>query len=87
MAEIAIEWERRSARAGDNNFSTPPRARLLASGDGWAVSDLDCTAGPHDRPFEERHSRISIAVVVAGTFQYRSSKGCELMTPGSVLLG
>lgn len=29
----------------------------------------------------------SIAVVVSGTFQYRSSTGSELMTPGSLLLG
>ena len=29
----------------------------------------------------------SIAVVVSGTFQYRSPAGSELMTPGSLLLG
>jgi AraC-like DNA-binding protein len=46
-----------------------------------------CTSGPHDRPFEEQHSRVSIAVVAAGTFQYRSTTGRALMTPGSLLLG
>jgi len=51
------------------------------------VSDVICTSGPCDQPFEEQHSRVSIAIVVAGTFQYRSSAGCELMTPGSLLLG
>ncbi len=51
------------------------------------MSDVVCTSGPHDRPFEERHAGASVAVVVAGTFQYRSLSGCELMTPGSLLLG
>ncbi len=40
-----------------------------------------------DKPFEEQHSETSIAVVVSGTFEYRSPAGCELMTPGSLLLG
>lgn len=64
-----------------------PSARHLASGDGWTVSDVVCTAGPQDHPFEEKHSRTSIAMVVSGTFQYRSVAGRELMTPGSLLLG
>lgn len=46
-----------------------------------------CDAGPIDKPFEEQHSETSVAVVVSGTFEYRSSTGCELMTPGSLLLG
>lgn len=46
-----------------------------------------CTSGPGDRPFEERHGAASIAVVAAGTFQYRSAAGRELLTPGSLLLG
>ena len=63
------------------------RSRALASGAGWAVSDVVCTAGPHDQPFEEQHSRTSIAIVLNGTFQYRTATGRELMTPGSLLLG
>jgi AraC-like DNA-binding protein len=51
------------------------------------VTDLLCTSGPRDRPFEEQHSWFSIAIVLAGSFQYRSSLGQELMTPGSLLLG
>lgn len=74
MAKIAVE-------------SAPPVSRRLASGSGWAVSDVVCSAGPHDRPFEERHTRTSIAVVLSGTFQYRSHAGSELMTPGSLFLG
>lgn len=65
--------------------------RLLARGDGWAVEDVVCTCGPDDRPFEEQHAEVSVAIVVAGTFQYRGaasrSSRSELMTPGSLLLG
>ena len=46
-----------------------------------------CTAGPDDRSFEERHSRYAIAVVLAGSFHYRSPLGPALMTPGSLMLG
>jgi AraC family transcriptional regulator len=65
----------------------PPRAHVLASGSGWSVTDVVCTAGPRDRPFEEQHTWTSIAIVVSGTFQYRSSAGEGLMVPGSLLLG
>ncbi|HEV3333716.1 MAG TPA: AraC family transcriptional regulator [Bryobacteraceae bacterium] len=82
MAKIAVEFEK-----GCGEATARPVARLLAQGDGWAVSDVVCTAGPRDRPFEEQHTRASIAMIVAGTFQYRSSAGCDLMTPGSLLLG
>ncbi len=51
------------------------------------VEDVLCTSGPQDRPFEELHSAVCIAVIAAGTFQYRSSTGREMMTPGSLLLG
>jgi AraC family transcriptional regulator len=63
------------------------RSSTLASGDGWSARDVICTAGPQDPSFEERHAGVSIAIVLAGTFQYRSTKKAELMTPGSVLLG
>jgi AraC-like DNA-binding protein len=46
-----------------------------------------CTAGPHDHPFEECHERVSVALVTAGTFRYRTSTGEELMYPGAFLLG
>src|SRR5437773_9524105 len=59
----------------------------LARANGWRVEDVVCTSGPADRPFEELHSWVSIALVVAGTFQYRSPAGRALMTPGCVLLG
>lgn len=76
MAKIAVESKKRV-----------PEARRLDAGAGWKISDVVCMAGPLDTPFEEQHSLTSIAVVVSGTFQYRSSMGNELMTPGSLLLG
>lgn len=62
-------------------------AHLLARGEGWSVADVVCTSGPLDRPFEEQHTHYSIAVVLAGTFQYRSRSGRGFMTPGSLMLG
>jgi AraC family transcriptional regulator len=62
-------------------------ARLLASGPGWQVSDVVCTAGPGDAPFEERHDHACIAVVTEGSFQYRSAQGRAVLAPGAFLLG
>jgi AraC-like DNA-binding protein len=76
LAKIAVDSERRA-----------PESLWLAAGDGWTARDVVCSAGPADKSFEEQHSKTSIAVVVSGTFQYRSPAGCELMTPGSFLLG
>src|SRR5579871_6092450 len=59
----------------------------LASGPGWWLRDVLCTAGPHDPRFEERHASVCIAAVTEGTFQYRSARGAALLAPGAVLLG
>lgn len=77
----ALAARRRSGAAGATN------ARVLAHGDGWSVLDVVCTSGPSDRPYEERHSGVSIAIVASGSFQYRTTVGRALMTPGSMLLG
>lgn len=61
--------------------------RLLAAGSGWRVNDVVCTAGPRDRPFEERHHAVCIAMVTHGTFQYRSTTGRAVLSPGALLLG
>jgi AraC-like DNA-binding protein len=63
------------------------QVHALASGAGWSVSDVVCTAGPHDPPFEERHHAACIGAVTQGTFQYRSRRGSAVLAPGSVLLG
>jgi AraC-like DNA-binding protein len=60
---------------------------VVASGAGWRVTDVQCFAGPGDRPYEERHELACIAVVTHGTFQYRSPLGAALFAPGAVLLG
>src|SRR5262245_6582521 len=61
--------------------------RLLASGRGWSVRDVVCTAGPGDRAFEERHQSVCIAAVTRGTFQYRTRHGRATLAPGALLLG
>jgi len=60
---------------------------VLAGGSGWSVADVVCTFGPQDRSFEEQHTTISITVVLAGSFQYRSPFGSDVLSPGSLLLG
>lgn len=87
LAKIAVEFEPLVTRRGGVPEVGSPVRRLLACGDGWSVTDVICVAGPQDRPFEERHSDVCIAIVTDGSFQYRSSAGRELMTPGSLLLG
>lgn len=62
-------------------------AHPLASGPGWRVSDIVCTAGPGDRAFEEEHPHHCIAIVRSGTFRYRSAQGSAVLAPGSLLLG
>src|SRR5262249_3961541 len=62
-------------------------ALTLASGTGWRVDDVRCTSGPRDRPFEERHSGMCIAVVVSGTFTYRTPVGTAVLAPGAAMLG
>ena len=87
LAKIAVELEKAMARRAEEGRRGGIAGRVLARGAGWVVEDLVCTCGPRDRAFEEQHQEASIAVVVAGSFQYRSGKACELMTPGTVLLG
>lgn len=62
-------------------------ATPLASGTGWSVRDVVCDAGPDDPAVEERHANVSIAVVTAGSFQYRTRAGRATLAPGSLLLG
>ena len=87
LAKIAVELEqalKRRAADGAPGQATP---RVLARGEGWTVADVLCTSGPPDRPFEEQHQHYTIALVTGGSFQYRGRAGCELMAPGSLVLG
>jgi AraC-like DNA-binding protein len=92
LAKIAVELEQALAERRVNGSAGNISSRVLAAGDGWRVADMLCTSGPNDRPFEEHNPHFAIAIVTAGSFQYRGSSQCaaasgELMTPGSVLLG
>jgi AraC family transcriptional regulator len=87
LAKIALAV--RDALARRRALGEPGRAvpRVLARGAGWSVADVVCTSGPQDQPFEEQHTQYSIAIVLAGSFQYKSRAGRTLMTPGSLMLG
>jgi AraC family transcriptional regulator len=87
LAKIAVGLKQALATQAMHGGPGGLRTGSIAHGNGWTVEDVICTAGPWDRPFEERHAGIRIAVVAAGSFQYRAGAGRELMTPGCLLLG
>jgi AraC-like DNA-binding protein len=87
LAKIARELEHALARRRENGAAGRTAARVIASGDGWTAADVVCTCGPHDHPYEEQHTRNAIAIVLAGSFEYRSPAGQGLMTSGSLMLG
>jgi AraC family transcriptional regulator len=87
LAKIAAAVDRALINRAETGCSGRPEARVLACGDGWSLADVVCASGPHDRRFEERHRHFSIAIVATGTFEYRAALGCDLMTPGSLMLG
>ncbi|WP_206996736.1 helix-turn-helix transcriptional regulator [Trinickia mobilis] len=87
MGKIAAELERALARREAEGVKGAVMPRVLAHGAGWSVDDVLCTSGPRDRPFEERHEHVCVAMVAAGAFEYRSRAGSGLMTPGAIMLG
>ncbi|HEY7642416.1 MAG TPA: AraC family transcriptional regulator [Steroidobacteraceae bacterium] len=52
-----------------------------------SVVDFQCTAGPHDPAFAERHEAFSISYVRHGTFGYRVRGRQFEMVAGAVLIG
>lgn len=87
MAKIAVALEQALEQRALTGAGGRATGRVLAAGEGWKVEDVICTHGPRDRRFEEQHWNYTIAMVVAGSFQYRGRDGHELMTPGSFVLG
>jgi AraC family transcriptional regulator len=87
LGKIADPVDRALAHRARHGTPDGAVAHALARGAGWSVADVVCTSGPGDRRFEERHDGVSVAIVVAGTFQYRSAQGTHALTPGSLLLG
>src|SRR5579863_4328275 len=77
----------RQRTARPDTPSARPRVRSIADDSQWSLSEYVCTAGPHDHPFEERHDRVSLALVTSGTFRYRTDTGEGLLYPGAFLLG
>lgn len=63
------------------------KSTIVASGPGWRVTDVICNSSSHDKPFEEQHDGVSIAVVTRGSFQYRTRQGSAVLVPGALLLG
>ena len=87
LAKVAVVLEHALARRIEDGTPGSTTPRVIARGDGWSVADVVCTCGPQDRPYEERHNHYTIAIVLAGSFQYRSPAGRGLMTSGSMMLG
>lgn len=87
LGKIAADLERAVRERDRRGAAGAQIGRAIASGPDWSVADVVCTSGPSDRAFEEQHTGVSIAIVLAGTFQYRGDHGRELMTPGSLMLG
>jgi AraC-like DNA-binding protein len=86
LAEIAAVLKQAVERRRAEGSAGGTAARVLARGIGWSVADVICTSGPGDRPFEEQHRNVGVAVVAAGSFQYRTSTGRALLAPGSLML-
>jgi AraC-like DNA-binding protein len=87
LGKLAITLQQALARREREGARGGVASRALAAGAGWNVADLLCTFGPRDPSFEERHDGVCIAMVVAGSFDYRAAPGRELLTPGALLLG
>jgi AraC-like DNA-binding protein len=68
-------------------FTGSASGRVLAQGKRWEARDVVCSSGPHDRPFEERHDWVSVAVVLCGSFTYANECGRRLLSSGALLLG
>jgi AraC family transcriptional regulator len=77
----------RKVAPGPQAPNGPPWGRPIAHQSEWSFTEYVCTAGPHDRPFVERHDRVSIALVTSGTFRYRTDRGEGILYPGAFLLG
>ena len=87
MGKLAVTLQQALARREQEGARGGTAARTLARGAGWEVADTVCTLGPRDRPYEERHGGVCIAMVAAGSFGCRAAAGRELLTPGALLLG
>jgi AraC family transcriptional regulator len=74
-------------RIDNTHTGGTPAVRLLCQGQEWSIGEYLCTAGPDDRPFEERREQFAIAAVIEGSFTYHGDTGAAVMHPGAFLLG
>jgi AraC-like DNA-binding protein len=80
---VARSVDRRRAR-GERGAAS---VATIFQGEGWRLADIVCSADASDLSFEEQHDYVSIALVMAGAFAYRSSAGSGDLCSGSALLG
>lgn len=80
---VARSVETRRARGERGTATVAP----IFEGEGWRIADIVCSADASDPSFEEEHDYVSIALVMAGAFAYRSSAGSGDLCSGSALLG
>jgi AraC family transcriptional regulator len=60
---------------------------MISKGDDWSIAEYRCHAGPRDKAFEETHKQFTVAVVVEGSFNYRTGADRTLLYPGAIMLG
>jgi AraC family transcriptional regulator len=80
---VARSLAARRAR-GERGAAT---AATIFQDEGWRLADIVCNADASDPSFEEQHDYVSVALVMAGAFTYRSSAGSGDLCSGSLLLG
>ena len=71
----------------ENSRASTISSLLLASGEDWRITSVECKAGPHDRAYEEQHADACIALVTRGSFAYQAVHGKHTLAPGAFLLG
>lgn len=82
--EIVARLVRRRRARGERGSAS---VTTVFQGQGWRLADILCSADASDQAFEEQHDYVSIALVMAGAFSYRSSVGSGDLCSGAVLLG
>jgi AraC family transcriptional regulator len=88
IAYLLSKLENRSTTSISHDSASPTlSSRAIAAGRDWDITDVVCRAGPEHRPYEERHDKVAIAAVIAGSFRYRCETGTALLYPGALLLG
>ena len=70
-----------------NSGASTISSRLLAAGEHWRITSVECKAGPPDRAYEEQHADACIALVTRGSFTYQAVHAKHTLASGAFLLG